>query len=329
MKVKVAIVALTALAAEQMNVHAQDVNSLLSEWSVVTAGNLEMVNDIQGAAYVGGNVTVPNSFNAGTVGNSAIPTSEISLAVAGNIDNGGNIQVNGGSVVAGGTISRTINMNSGGTQTQNDPAGLPESPVAEITSASQYWSGLAANSSTSVANNGQLDFNCTSSSSLAIFNINASTMFGSGYQGFTLIPGSSTGDVLINVQGTSVNWNTGGFFSQFNTPYWNGRVLFNFYNATSVTLSGQIGGYVVAPNANVTEQNNIDGGGMANTLTVDSEVDLPESGSASAWYGDLPNAVVPEPSTAVPGLSALALVALSFFRRKKETGVNFPASRTF
>ena len=285
MKVKFAIFTLKALAAHQASVQAQDNNSLLSEWSVVTAGNLEMVNDIQGTAYVGGNVTVPNSFNAGTVGNSAIPTSEISLAVAGSIDNGGNIQVNGGSVVAGGAISRTINMNSGGTQTQNDPAGLPASPVAQIASASQYWSGLAGNSSTSVAANGQLDFNCSSSASLAVFNVNASTMFGSGYQGFTLMPSAATGDIIINInaQGSgAVNWNTGGFFSQFNTPYWDGRVLFNFYNATAVTLSGQIGGYVVAPDANVMEENNIDGGIMAKTLTVESEVDLPEPGSASS-----------------------------------------------
>ena len=319
MKTKIAMMALTVLAANEVNLRAGDINTLLSEWSVVTAGNLNMVNDIQGTAYVGGNVTVPNSFNAGTVGNSAIPTSEVSLAVAGNIDNGGNIQVNGGSVVAGGTISRTINMNSGGTQTQNDPAGLPASPVAQITSASQYWSGLAGNSSTSVANNGQLDFNCSSSSSLAVFNVNASTMFGSGYQGFTLMPSSATGDVLINVQGTSVNWASGGFFSQFNTPYWNGRVLFNFYDATSVTLSGLIGGYVIAPKANVTVENNIDGGIMANTLTVDSEVDLPESGSASAWYGDLPNVVAaPEPSTAVPGASALAVAVFSSWRGKRK-----------
>jgi len=324
MKVKFAILALSALAANQVSAPAQDINSLLSEWSVVTAGDLEMVDDIQGAAYVGGDVTVPNSFNAGTVGNSATPAGEDSLAVAGNIDNGGNIQVNGGSVVAGGTISRTINMNGGGTQTENDPTGLPVSPVAQIASASQYWSGLAGNSSTSVAANGQLNFNCSSSASLAVFNVTASAMFGSGNQGFTLVPSTVTGDVLINInaQGAGiVNWSTGGFFSQFNTPYWDGRVLFNFYNATSVTLSGQIGGYVVAPNANVVEENNIDGGIMANTLTVDSEVDLPEPGSASAWYGALPNsAIIPEPSIAGiwTGAGALAMAAFSFRPGKRK-----------
>jgi choice-of-anchor A domain-containing protein len=325
MKAKFAILTLTALAAHQANLQAQDINSLLSEWSVVTVGNLDMVNDIQGAAYVGGNVTVPNSFNAGTVGNSAIPTSEVSLAVAGSIENGGNLQVNGGSVVAGGAISRTINLNSGGTQTQNDPAGLPASPVAQIANASQYWSGLTGNSITAPGNgNGQLDFNCTTGSSLAIFNVQASAMFGSGYQGFTLMPASGTGEILININAAStggvINWTTGGFFSQFNTQAWDGRVVFNFYNATSVTLSGQIGGYVIAPNANVVEDNNIDGGVMAKTLTVDSEVDLPVPGNPSAWFGDLPNApVIPEPSTvgAGAGLAALAMAVLPFRRGKR------------
>ncbi|MGO8763964.1 MAG: choice-of-anchor A family protein [Limisphaerales bacterium] len=292
-----------ALAIVPFHGNGQDVNALLSQWSVVTSDNLELVNDIQGSAYVGGDVTVPNSFNVAT-GSSSIPQSAVSLAVVGNIDNGGNLQVNGGSVVAGGTIDRTINMNSGGTYTQNDPAGLPASPVGAITAASQYWSTLTANSSTSVANNGQLDFNCQAGSSLAVFNISAATMFGSGYQGFTLIPATATGDVIINIEGSSVDWNNGSFFSEFNTPYWDSHVLFNFYDATSVTLSGLIGGYVVAPNANVTEGNNIDGGVMAKNLTVNSEVDLP------AWDGDLPNVPVPE-TAAWPWFSSLGAVMLA------------------
>jgi choice-of-anchor A domain-containing protein len=309
------------LAVVPIHGFAADVNALLSEWSVVTSGDLQLVNDIQGSAYVGGNVTVPNSFNVAT-GSSSLPASAVSLAAAGNIENGGNLQVNGGSVVAGGAISRTINMNSGGTVRQNDPAGLPASPVAAIAAASQYWSTLAANSSTSVANNGQLDFNCQGGSSLAVFNVSASQMFDFGYQGFALVPGSATSDVIININAASlngnVNWGTGGFFSQFNTPYWDGRVLFNLYNATSVTLSGLIGGYVVAPDANVVEQNNIDGGVMAKNLTVDSEVDLP-NGSTSPWSGDLPNVPVPEAGawSWAASLGAAVLAALSLGRQPR------------
>jgi choice-of-anchor A domain-containing protein len=240
---------------------------------------------------------------------------------------GGNLQVNGGSVVVGGTVSRTINMNSGGTVTHGNPAALPASPVSQVTSASQYWSTLAGNSLTSVANNGQLDFNCAAGAPLAVFNVSANQMFGSGYQGFTLNPASATGDILINVEGANVNWTTGGFFSQFNTSVWNGRVLFNFYDATSVTLSGQIGGYVIAPNASVTEDNNIDGGVMAKSLTVDSEVDLPNSSNgASAWDGALPNVVgAPEASTTIPGLGALFILAGFIWRERRQSpGENHP-----
>jgi len=276
--------------------HGQNINinTLLSQWSVVTVGNLQAVNDIQGSAYVGGNVTVPGAFNVAT-GSSSLSKSTVSFAVAGNIQSGGNLQVDGGSVVAGGTINRTINLNSGGSSKQDDRAGLPASPVQAIASASQYWSTLAANSSVAVAANGQLDFNCRAGSSLAVFNLSAQQMFGSGYQGFALNPAAATGDILINLEGAN--------------------------DATAVNLSGLLGGYVVAPKANVTAQNNIDGGIMAENLTVESEVDLPGSGS-SAWSGDLPSvptASVPEaPGWAwAAGLGTVALTAGSLFRRHR------------
>ena len=290
------------IAAAMLSLHgslqAQDVNADLSEWSVVTSGDLMMVNDIQGLSYVGGNVTVPNSFNVAT-GSGSIPKTTVSLAVVGNINNGGNLQVNGGSVVAGGTIQRTVNMNSGGTSTANDPAGLPASPIATITSASQFWSTMTANSTTFKNAGGQLVFNCAAGANVAVFDITAQQMFNGGFQGFVLAPTNTTGTVLINIAGSVADWTTGNFASEFNTTAWNSKVLFNFFDATNVTLSGLIGGYVVAPNANVTVGNNIDGGVMAKNLTVDSEIDLPGgTTSPTAWTGTLPNlSPVPEPST--------------------------------
>ena len=312
MTVKKQALLVAAMVIATLNGHGQNVNSLLSEWSVVTSDNLMMVNDIQGLAYVGGNVTVPNSFNVAT-GSSSIPNSTISLAVGGNIDNGGNLQVNGGSVVAGGSIDRTINMNSGGTYKANDPTGLPASPVGAIASASRYWSTLSANSTTSENAGQQLVFNCEAGASVAIFNISASQMFNFGYQGFVLMPAESTEDVLINVEGANVNWTSGNFASEFNTPTWDTLTMFNFYDATNVSLSGLIGGYVVAPDANVMLGNNIDGGIMASNLTVDSEVDLPSGSSTSAWEGALP---VPEPSTlALAGIGGLGMLFVLCRRR--------------
>lgn len=315
----VTVIVLLAFAIGELNLHADstDINSVLAQWNIVTSGDLEKINDIGGNTFVGGNLVVPNSFTAASAGNS-IPASDVSLAVGGNIDGGGPINVNGGSVAVGGTIegSRTINMNSHGTITLGNPAAVPASPVSQIVLASQYWSTLVSNSRESAAANGQLDFNCSGSSSLAVFNVNASEMFGSGYQGFTLRPSAGTSEVIINISGANVNWASGNFFSQFNSGYWDGRVLFNFFNATTVNLSGQIGGYVVAPNANLTEDNDIDGGVMAKNLTVDSEVNLPSNSSTAAWFGNLPNASAPEMSTFIPGISALGMLGIVAWRGK-------------
>jgi choice-of-anchor A domain-containing protein len=308
------LIATVAFVASHAN--GQNANADLAEWNVITSDNLDLVqSDIQGLSYVGGNVTVPSAFNVGTAGPGLIPTTTTSLAVVGNITGGVNLSVNGGSVVVGGTIDDHLNMNSGGTQTQNDPSGLPASPISTIDSASRFWSGLTTNSVTSVENNGRLEFNCNSGQSTAVFDISAQTLFDSGYQGFDLSTFSSTATVLINVSGSSVDWTTGNFGPDFNTAGWDGKVLFNFYQANTVMLSGQLGGYIVAPDANVTLDATLQGGIMCSNLTADGEIDLPtgDTSNTTPWQGTLP---VSEPSSlmlAVPGI--LGMLAVRFRRR--------------
>lgn len=288
------------------------------------------MTDIGGSAYIGGNVGDENSFTTASVGSSAIPGSQVSFAVGGNIDSGNPINVNGGSVVVGGSIedNRTINLNGGpgATVTQNNPSQLPASPASEVAAASQYWSTLAANSSVSYNANGQLSFNVGAPNSLSVFNVSASLFSSSIYngnnndiiQGYT-ITGSGTGDILINVTGnlTSVARN---FQSTFQNLA--GHVLFNFYDASSVTFDGAIYGYVVAPGASVMENNDIYGGVMAETLNLNGEVNLPGGTTGSeAWEGTLlPNVVViPETSSAITAASALMLVAIFGAGRRQRT----------
>lgn len=323
MKFKTSLAAAAVLAAGGLISYA-DVNSVLAQWNVITSGDLSQVTDIGGNAYIGGNVGDQNSFTTAAVGSSAIPGSEVSFAVAGNIASGNPVNVNGGSVVVGGAIEggRIINLNggSGATKTQNDPSGLPASPVSAVAGASQYWSTQVANSTVTQLGNGQLSFNRGGGNSLSVFNVNASlfsssTYNGNNVQGYTL-GGSGTGDILINING-NLSGVANNFLSSFSSL--GGHILLNFYNATSVMLNGAIYGYVVAPDATVTENNAIQGGVMAQTLNLNGQVELASGAvGATAWQGtELPNIVViPEASTTIPGLSALVVMA-GFLRQKK------------
>jgi choice-of-anchor A domain-containing protein len=284
----------------------QDVNSLMSEWSIVTAGNLYGINEFQGRAYVGGDVAVPNSFNVATAG--GISPGTVSLAVGGNIDSGGNIQVNGGSVVVGGSIlgGRTFNLNSGGT-VQQQAASLPASPVPQFAAASGYWATLPANSAApSVNASGQLEFACAAGASVAVFDVNASALADPNHA-LALSPSSATKDVIINIAGTAVNINA-NFIDSFTSL--GSKVVINCPTATTVNLATSIYGYVVAPTANVIAGDDIFGGVMAGSLTVDSEVDNP------GWNGNVPAISVPEPSTWLAGAALAGLLSAGWLGRR-------------
>lgn len=298
---------LAALAISGLSLQATTVNPL-SEWCIITSGDLANVSDFYGNAYVGGNVTVQNSFDAAINDGNTMPSGNASLSVAGNINSGGAIQVNAGNVVVGGTISsgRTVNMNSQGTVSQGNTSLLPSSPVAQVTSSSLYWSALAANSSAS-ANNNVLTLNCSQSSTLAVFNLTASQLLGTANQNIALSASSSTKQIIINVSGlnaselTSVNF-LSSFASQANS------VIFNFYQATKVSLSSETYGYVVAPGATVSSVAPIVGGVMCETLDTSSEVEL--SGTPNYTSASVPDGA----STAA--LLGLALSGLAVIRRK-------------
>ena len=296
-------VALTLAGTCGLGAQATQIGTLLSEWNVVTSGNLTGVTDVQGNVYVGGNYTVANSTDIGTSDSNVMPAGNVSLAVAGNFSTGNPSHVNAGNAVVGGTVTGTINMNSGGTLTHGNPAALPSSPVAAITSASLYWSTLGANSSFSTANN-QINFVCNNNQNVAVFNLTASQLFAQN-QSLSLTAAAITKNIIINVSGISVaEFNSENFLGAFTS--WGSKVVFNFYQATTVSLPGSsLYGYIVAPGAAVTANSPIVGGVMASTLSTSSEVEL----SGTPCYSDLPDVPTTTPNVpAVPDASATALL---------------------
>ena len=295
-----------------------DVNTVLSTWNAVTVNNAQFNNEYEGAAYVGGNLTALQTLGSG-LQNHVSATNE-SLVVGGNITAGGYINVQAGSVYVHGTSSANYNFNGGGALHTGSSVPASVSPVQTLINNSLYWSTLSANSTISTNNAQQLNFNTAAGSGVAVFNVTAAQTFNAGLQGFNLSLASGVNTVLINVSGGNINWTSGSFFSQFQTDFGRGNVLFNFYNATNIYLGNQFEGYIVAPNANVTLANNVDGGVMASNLVAESEVHLPDRNSSTAsWYGDLPTgspsaSPVPEPATLA--LLPAGAAALWAFRRR-------------
>jgi choice-of-anchor A domain-containing protein len=293
-----------------------DVNSTLSSWNLVTYGNLNEMNEVEGRSYIGGIVNKTGSFNF-AVGNYSMSPSTVSTAIHGNVATGAPIQVNHGSIVIGGSAnSRALNMNSTGTASANSSWPANNSPLGEISAASAYWSTLAGNSTISLDASGHVVFNCAPGASLAVFNVTDSATFErSGMQGFDLAPDASTSTILINVdsQNGSVDWTTGQFFNLFQQDIWQSRVLFNFYNATALNLHDQFTGGILAPNADVSAVNNVDGVLVCNNLNTIGEVHLPnQSGDPSSWNGTIP---VPEPATGT--FAILGMLLFSGARRMK------------
>ena len=112
---------------------------------------------------------------------------------------------------------------------------------------------------------------------------------------------------MINVAGQTVNWTNGNMVGDLTQSYWRERVIWNFYEATSINFgSKNMMGQVLAPNASVTTAGNIDGSIFAKNLTTTSEVHLP------GYKGNI--TIVPEPSSSLLGLIGATVL---IFRRKR------------
>jgi choice-of-anchor A domain-containing protein len=274
-----------------------DVNSALSYWNVITAGNANLSDPVQGRVFVGGNLTGGNPIATAESGAGA---TNITFAVGGNISAWANVYY--GSTVVGGTSAYIARGNGTLTTGSSLPAAL--SPVAALTQDSLYWSMLTPNGS-ATSTTGGLTLNTTAGSSLAVIDITGAQSFNANlWNGINLSLASGVSTVLINVDAGSINEQYAPESSAFQNAFGESHILFNFYNATNITLSGStFCGEIVAPKATVNLQNGVIGGIMASNLSNIGGVgvELPYGSSGSAWAGSLPEqagvSAAPEPAT--------------------------------
>jgi choice-of-anchor A domain-containing protein len=274
-------------------------STILSDFDAVIYTNASTSSDIEGAAVIGGDLQAATIFNGPT---GSQPTGFGALTVYGNTS-GNPINIdNGGNAYVGGTKGATINFNDGGSYITAPIYTIAnfETPLNML---SQSLSQLAANSalpSLTPPVNGTVFKATPGTNGIAVFDITAAQL--ALAQSFTVnLNGAST--VVFNVSGNALfsdNDNSGTIGA--------GNIIWNFYNATSVNIGDAIGGTVLAPDATVTNGNQIDGALVANAWDDAGEVHY------IPFTGTLPGNSVPEPATFT--VVGVALAGLWSARRR-------------
>lgn len=269
--------------------------SWLQQYSLIAFGNLTTMQHSEYNIFVGGNFQVAASVGVGlqlNTGNFGFNYGRKALEVAGSVVSGGDISLwFSGAVGPSNTVSqnnptnwsingnRTVNLQNG-----NDGAtlmvdyGLAAKAAqieADLKAASLSLSQATANNPFS-ASGQNVNINANNhTNGIAVFNLTTNDV--SALTSASSISVSSAGQVttiIINVPGTSITFGNGVNFGGA-TDQNLSKIIWNFYEATSLTVSGVMKGSVLAPLADISLGNNIDGVLVGKNISIASQSHKP------------------------------------------------------
>lgn len=254
---------------------------ILNDYNLISLGNLDSNSEVEGRAYVGGNIVGQDSSNYGTMLSPAAAFSNVDvLTVVGSISSGNPLQVQVGDLRLGGSQGRIVNFNGVGGNLNADPGVVSTlaGVQAALTGASANMLTLTADSTASIPNGqpGPLVFNCTpGGDGLAVFNVSGAQVFSNNLVQQIELNLNGASAVVINVSGTNITFNQGNMVGAWNTLFARANVIWNFHEATNILFDRAMNGAVLAPLASVRNNTVIEGSTFVGSLLQRGEVHLP------------------------------------------------------
>jgi choice-of-anchor A domain-containing protein len=301
------VIALMAAAAAGP-ARAESAQDILSNFNLVTTGNVSTNSDILGSAVVGGNFGGGNPTLFGGSGYSSAPD----LYLYGKLNTGLNLNDGGSIYYAGSVASPKVNFNSGGAfpkgqhyTTLPNPIGYYTNPLADL---STQLSDLTASAGTSVKNG---TFNAGSNKGIVVFDVTGTQLEADLQNSQISFVGTGVTSYIINVTGSFVepsgtNWNAAA----------QRDALFNFEDATTVEV-GNWKASVLAPDASISILN----GYLDGSLFAKSFLGGGELHNDGLFDGALPTAAAPEPSTWAMMFAGFAGLGFLGWRRAHKVAI--------
>ena len=290
----------------------------LKEWNLIVFNNATSSSEVEGRTFIGGNLT-GNSSNYNIKGAATSAAGNPGLTVVGNVEGNAKNLNNASGANIGGNLSTMVNLN-GGTQTLNVGGSSVNQNlngstlnanlgsnftstlqaqrdllVSSLTSLSTNLKALTTTGTVSTANN---TLTISAAAALNVFAVSSDDLNKVNQISVTTASGTTT---VINVSGTNILLND-NFLAASSSLGEN--VIWNFYEATSISVTTAFYGTILAPYATVTLSNFVQGTLVASSLVQNGEVHL------NTFQGDLSS--VGGTVSAMPEPASWALMIIGF-----------------
>lgn len=260
-------------------------SDLLTNFSAIV-GDFSSTSDTEGPVIIGGNL----SGSSTTFDTRGLHPTAASLAGFGDVNvyksaTGGPYNSNNLTVDVGGTASG-VNFSGAGKVNTGYTFPVSYSTIAtQLTQLSTTLSKLSTTPGSSLRNS---VFTASPVNGIAVLDITGAQLQAIGNPSFAL---NGAQLLIINVDAATYSTRGG---QNFNDTGYASNILWNFYDATSVSFGVEFGGTVLAPDARVTNSNAIDGTLFASSFNGNGELHF--HALTDATYLDTVGAV-PEAST--------------------------------